>query len=263
MLKTIVITSKDIIGEVKKTGKMPEIIQGIVSCNVIKNNVAEMGIKVESEELQAAADGLRLIKQIPSADATWEWLKQNAMCLDDFEELVYMNLITDKLAQHLLTDKIEPYFFEHQLDYTGVVLYEIVLDDEDLALELFYGIKEGEISFYDVAHEYIDDIELRRKGGYRGIVQRKDLKPEISAAIFAANPPQLLKPIVTAKGVHLILVEEIIQPQLDSELSRKIASDLFDEWLQEQMTQVEIVKSLDDSSLYSNCEENESQQIPN
>ncbi len=28
------------------------------------------------------------------------------------------------------------------------------------------------------------DLELRRKGGYLGIVRRKDLKPEISAAVF-------------------------------------------------------------------------------
>jgi hypothetical protein len=47
-------------------------------------------------------------------------------------------------------------------------MYEIVLDDEDLAMELFYGIQEGEMSFYEVAHQYIQDMELRRKGGYRG-----------------------------------------------------------------------------------------------
>jgi parvulin-like peptidyl-prolyl isomerase len=78
-------------------------------------------------------------------------------------------------------------------------------------MELFYGIQEGEMSFYDVAHQYIQDTELCRKGGYRGMVQRKELKPEISAAVFAANPPQVLKPIVTSKGVHLILLEELVQ----------------------------------------------------
>ncbi len=69
------------------------------------------------------------------------------------------------------------------------------------------------MNFYEVAHQYIQDTELRRKGGYRGMVQCKELKPEISAIIFAAQPPQVLKPIVTSKGVHLILVKDIIQPQ--------------------------------------------------
>jgi len=38
-------------------------------------------------------------------------------------------------------------FAEHQLDYTQVVMYEVVLDDEDLAMELFYSLQEGETSF--------------------------------------------------------------------------------------------------------------------
>ena len=134
------------------------------------------------------------------------------------KSFVYINVLSGKLAQHLFANKVEPFFVEHQLDYAGVVLYKVVLDNEYLAMELFYGIQEGEMSFSEVAHQYIQDTELRRKGGYRGIVRRKELKPEMSAAIFAAMPPQVLKPIVTSSGVNLILVEEIIQPELDGKL---------------------------------------------
>lgn len=101
------------------------------------------------------------------------------------------------------------------------------------------------MSFYDVAHKYIQDKELSRKCGYLGKVQRKDLKPEISAAIFAAKPPELLKPIITSKGVHLILVEEIIQPELNNFLQMKIMSDLFDTWINQQVEEVEVMKSLE------------------
>jgi len=51
--------------------------------------------------------------------------------------MVYATVISSKLAQYLF-DKVEPFFAEHQLDYTQVVMYEVVLDDEDLA-ELFYS----------------------------------------------------------------------------------------------------------------------------
>jgi len=47
------------------------------------------------------------------------------------------------------------------------------------------------------------------------------MKPEISAVVFAAKPPQVLKPIVTSKGVHLILVEEIIEQKLTDMLRKK------------------------------------------
>ena len=76
-------------------------------------------------------------------------------------------------------------------------------------------------------------------GGYRGVLSRGDLKPEVSAAVFAANPPQLLKPITTSSGIHLILVEEIIKPQLTEDLAYKIGVDLFDQWIKLKVQEVE------------------------
>ncbi|MFN6518648.1 MAG: peptidylprolyl isomerase [Nostoc sp. CreGUA01] len=242
MLQTITITNKDILQQVKLSCQIPEIVEEIVSRNFIVSAAKEAGIKVETEELQKAADLLRLMNGLTSADNTWKWLDKYGLSLDDFEEMVYYSSLIAKLTQHLFAEKIEPYFFEHQLDFAGVVIYEVILEDEDLALELFYAIKEGEMSFFDVAHKYIQDTELRRKGGYLGILRRQDLKPEISAAVFAAKPPQILKPIVTLKGLHLVFVEEIIQAELDDNLRHKIASQLFAEWLKEQVQEVEVIR---------------------
>lgn len=242
MSEPITITNEDILHQVKISCKIPEIVEQIVSRKVIIAAAEEAEIIVEIEELQKAADQIRLANKLDSADDTWKWLEKHALSIDDFEEIANISLISGKLVKHLFADKVEPYFFENQLDYLGVVMYEVVLDDEDLALELFYAIKEGEMSFYDVAHKYIQDVELRRKGGYLGIVRRKDLKPEISAAVFAANPPQVIKPTITSKGVHLIFVEEIIKPQLDKKLNNQIIVDLFNEWIKQQIEPVELVK---------------------
>jgi parvulin-like peptidyl-prolyl isomerase len=244
MSQAITISSEDILHQVKLSYQILSIVEAIVTRKIITSAAEEAGIKVETEELQKAADNIRLIGKLKSADDTWAWLQKHGLSLDDFEELIYNNVISGKLAQHLFADKVEPFFVEHQLEYAGIVMYEVILDDEDLAMELFYGIQEGEMSFYEVAHQYIQDKELRRKGGYRGIVRRKELKPEISAAVFAAKPPQVLKPIVTSSGVHLILVEEIIQPELDDKLRSKILLDLFSEWLKQQVEQAEVVTHL-------------------
>jgi parvulin-like peptidyl-prolyl isomerase len=235
MLESITITQADILQQVKLSLKTTELIEAIIIRKIIANAAEEAGIKVEVEELQEMADKFRLMYNLASADDTWSWMKQNYLSLDDFEKLVHNNGLCTKLAVHLFGKKIEPYFYEHQLDYTGVVMYEVFLSDKDLGLELFYAIQEGEMSFYEVAHKYIEDVELRRKGGYKGIVYRRDLKPEISAAVFAAKPPQVIKPIITAKGVHLILVEEIIERKLDNWLRNKIAADIFDQWVSQSL----------------------------
>ncbi|BAZ42607.1 PpiC-type peptidyl-prolyl cis-trans isomerase [Calothrix sp. NIES-4101] len=242
MSQTITITNEEIINEIKLSCKMPEIVEQIMTRKVIENTAKEVGIKVSNEALQETADALRLMSKLETADDTWAWLKKFSLTLDNFEQIAYTNYISGQLAHHLFANKVEPYFFEHQLNYAGVAMYEVVLDDEDLAIELFYAIKEGEISFHDVACQYIEDKELRRKGGYKGVVHRKDLKPEISAAVFTAQAPQLFKPIVTSKGAHLILVEELIKPILDDKLRATILVDMFSEWLKQQIELFEVIQ---------------------
>lgn len=244
MLQAITVTTEDIFHQVQLSCEIPKMIEGILTRKIIAVTAENAGINIETEDLQQAADQFRLMNKLQNADETWSWLKKYSLSLDDFEELVYTNLLCNKLIQHLFAEQVEPYFFEHQLDYAAAIIYEVILDDEDLAIELFYALTEGEISFYEIAHQYTQNSELRRAGGYRGKVHRQGMKPEISAAVFAAQPPEILKPIITAKGVHLILVEEIIQPELDEKLRAQIMSNLFSEWLKQQIEAVKIVSNV-------------------
>ena len=227
------ISDRDLIYEAKIAGKIPELIQGILRRKVIARQVQEAGINPTIAELQAAADKFRIVNQLESAEATQKWLRDRFLSIDDFEDMVTQNLISNKLAQHLFGDRVEQIFAQNLLDYSGAIIYEVILEDRNLAMEIFYSLQEGDLSFADVAHQYISVPELRRRGGYIGRVSRKQLRPEISAAVFAAKPPQLIEPIVTAVGVHLIQVEEIIEPQLDERLHQQILTEMFEQWLVE------------------------------
>ncbi|ACK66683.1 PpiC-type peptidyl-prolyl cis-trans isomerase [Rippkaea orientalis PCC 8801] len=241
MSLSIAITDEEILKQVKLSGKIPEIIEGIINRQIITEEATNLGIKVETEELQQAADQFRLSKNLHSANDTHQWLEKNQLSVDDFEEMLYCTILSGKLANHLFNDQIEAYFYQNQLNYAEVVMYEVILDNEDLAMELYYAIDEEEMSFWDVAHHYIQDQELRRKGGYLETVKRQDLKPEISAAVFAATPPELLKPIMTSQGVHLVFVEEIIQPVLNEKKRYQILADLFSQWVKQKSEEITIV----------------------
>jgi parvulin-like peptidyl-prolyl isomerase len=241
MSLTINITNQDILHQVKLSCKIPETIEKITERKIIISAAEAAGIEATKEELQQAANQMRAMSKLKDARDTWAWLEKYGLSLEDFEEIVYFSLISGKLCKHLFAERVEPYFYEHQLDYAYAVIYEIILDDEDEAIELFYEIQEGEISFFEAAQQYIQDTELRRKGGYRGKVNRTGMKPEVSAAVFAAVPSQLLKPIVTADGIYLVFVEEIIKPALDKKLRQKITLDLYSDWLKQQMEQVQVI----------------------
>lgn len=245
MSKFITVSRDEIVHYAKLFCQIPTLIEGIVTCKIVASAAAEAGIEVEPEELQQAADNLRQDNNLHQASNTQLWLRKHHLSVDNFEELVYTNTISEKLAKHLFADKVDPFFYKHQLDYTGVVMYEVVLNDEDFAMKLFYALQEGEVSFHDVARQYIQEPTLRCSGGYLGILRRKELIPETSTSVFASTPPQILKPIVTSKGAHLILVEEIIQPQLDEQLRSQILSDLFSAWLKQQIEQVKIAVNLE------------------
>jgi parvulin-like peptidyl-prolyl isomerase len=244
MPQVITIDRDEIFRHIQLSCQVPTAIEKIATCKIILSTAAEIGIQVEPEELQRAADRFRLANQLYEVNHTCIWLQDHHLSLDDFEELIRINLISEKLAQYLFADQVKSYFYEHQLNYASIIMYEIILQDNDLAMEIFYALQEGEVGFHEVAHQYIQDDQQRRCGGFRGILRRADLKPEISAAVFAATPPQILKPIPTSKGIHLILVEEIIQPQLNDSLYSQILADLFFVWLKQQLKQVEIMHEI-------------------
>jgi parvulin-like peptidyl-prolyl isomerase len=244
MPKLLTITDSDIIHSNKLSCQISGVVEAIASQKIIAEAAQEAGIQVEEEELQQEGDSLRLDHKLVKAKDTWIWLKKHHLSLKEFEELAHNNVLSRKLANHLFSDQVERFFYEHQLDYVAAVTYEVIFDDRDLALELFYALEEGEISFPEIARLYIQEPELRRACGYQGLQHRKDFRPEITAAVFSATPPQILKPITTPKGVYLIWIEEIIQPQLDDQLRQKIVTELFSNWLKQQVESLEIVIQL-------------------
>lgn len=243
---SINISIQDFLNHIKLSSKIPKIIKEIAKHQIIELSAKKAGINVEVEELQQAADNFRIDNNLYDIEETWSWLQKHYLSLDDFEAIVHANALAKKLAQHLFADKADSWFYEHQLDYAGAVLYEVILKEEDIAMELFCSLQEREICFHEIARQYINEPSLRRAGGYLGIVNRTELKPEISAAVFDASPPEILKPIKTHKGNHLILVEEIIQPELNEKLRSKIIADLFTAWMKKKIKNLEINTHLRD-----------------
>jgi len=235
MFQTIDINSDEITSQVKLSCKLPEIMEEIVKRKLILEAAVELGITVNNNEIQQTADSIRLSHNFLTSEDTFVWLEKYALSIEDFERIAYYSLISQKLATYLFADKVKPYFLENKLIYTSILMYEIIVEDKDLADNLFDLIKEEKKSFFDLARKYIQDVDLRRQLGYKGIVKSTDLAPEFLAPLLEAKPPQILQPIYSAAGHHLILVDEIITPTLDDFLYNQILLDLFNHWLKQRV----------------------------
>jgi PPIC-type PPIASE domain len=246
------ISQSELFHQLKISGKIPEMIHGILQQRVLEQAAKELRIDISDGELQEGADRFRVANKLESTNATERWLHDRMLSMDDFEQLVTTNLLTYKVADRLFSEQVAPYFHQNILNYAAAVIYEVVVsvgdgalslskgaspeENRNLAIELFYAIQEGDMSFADVAKRYGQDAETQRKGGYLGSVPRQKMLPEVSAAVFAAKPPQIIEPILSAKGVYLIWVEEIVNPTLDESLREQIRWQLFQDWLQQKIT---------------------------
>lgn len=240
-MSKITISSEQVIEQIKLSYQLPLVIEGIAARHIVNTMAEEKGLTAEVEELQKAADSIRLANKLYKPEDTWAWLDKHGLSLEEFEGLIRSQVLANKLAENLFSEQVEAFFFANKLEFIKAAVYEVVLDNQDLAMELFYALTEEEITFSEVARQYILNPEIRRVGGYRGLVNRRQLKAELSAAVFAANPPSILKPIMTSVGIHLIFVEEIIEPEFDEEFRQQLMGDLFSEWLKHQIAQLELI----------------------
>ncbi|BAZ15636.1 hypothetical protein NIES4071_75080 [Calothrix sp. NIES-4071] len=234
-MKQLRISDADIMRHLKLSYQIPHVFSAIASQKIIAQTAYDAGIVVTTEEVQQAGNQFRMANNLVKASDTFAWLEKHHLGAEDFEQIIEQQILTSKLVEHMFGDKVEAFFYQNQYDYESAVVYEVILNDKDLALELFYAVKENEVTFFEIGKKYIPDPELRRTGGYRGIRYRRDFRPEIGAAIFAAHPPQILKPISTPQGIHLIWIEEIISPKLDINRRIEIQQQLFQKWLFSQI----------------------------
>ncbi|MGI8503377.1 MAG: peptidylprolyl isomerase, partial [Hassallia sp.] len=139
MSTLLTISPEDIIHSIKLSCRLPDLVEAIATQKIILDTATLAGIKVAEQELQQEGDRLRFARKLVKAADTLAWLKKHHLSVDDFEELVHNDILAKKLANHLFADKVEAFFYQNQLNYVAAVTYEIIFDDRDVALELFYA----------------------------------------------------------------------------------------------------------------------------
>jgi parvulin-like peptidyl-prolyl isomerase len=225
------IQSEEIVNYLKSEMALKEVYQKIFFQKVIHDVAQEKGITVSTEEIEAEASRQRRQMGLEKAADTLAWLAQQLASPDDWEVGIRNRLLGQKLARALFTEEVQKFFVQNRFQFDQVLLYQIIVENEKLAQELYYQIEEGEISFYDAAHLYDMDERRRYKCGFEGKVDRWAISPDIAAIVFSSPPKQLLGPIKTDLGYHLCLVEELIPAELTEYRYEQILTNMFQEWL--------------------------------
>lgn len=227
-----------IIEHLKKNIQLKEVCQKILHQQVITEAALGRGLTITEDEIQAEAERQRREKSLEKASDTLAWLKDEFITPDDWEAGIRDRLLSQKLAEVLFTEQAKKLFSENRLDFEKVSLYKLVVNDPKLAQELLYQIQEQEITFYEAAHLYDLNPQRRNQCGYEGCLCRWQIDPDISVAVFGAQPGEVVGPLPIPEGYALFMVEALIKPELTPQIQQEIINDLFDEWLTNEVNYV-------------------------
>jgi parvulin-like peptidyl-prolyl isomerase len=225
----------EIVSLLKRNIQLREVYEKILQQNLIERVAQERGIAVTPEEIQAEADRQRQEKRLQKASDTLAWLADQMITPDDWEVGIGDRLLSKKLAEYLFAKDVEKFFAQNKINFEQVLLYQIIVADGKIAQELFYQLEEREISFYEAAHLYEIDEKRRNQCGCEGKLYRGNLKPDLAAVVFGAKLGEVIGPLQTNQGYHLLMVEEFIHAELTPERYQELLERMFQEWLASEL----------------------------
>ncbi len=242
------VSLEGILRTLKISGNTGFIEDAIADLLVSRATNAE-GITVSDEELQQAADEHRQGMGLFQVDQTQQWLDDCGVSVEEFEQHLERGVLKTKLREKVATDeRIEQHFQQNRRNYDAARLAHIVVADEGMADELCSQLTEDGGDFAALAKNHSTDEGSKASGGELGLVSRTALSPAVESAVFAPKNGDVVGPIKTDAGYHIIKVHELLFGQLDDEeVPTTIQQELYAEWLEQQVEKANVEIVLFDS----------------
>jgi len=191
----------------------------------------QLGITLTDEELQAAGDAFRLEHKLLGASETLAWLGRQRISVEDWSKGIRVSLLTQKLKEHLFGETVDSHYMTNRDDYRRVALSQILVRDLTEALKIAQALQVENASFCALALEHSRGKQSQQNAGFVGVRFLAELLPEIVKAVAEAKESEVVGPIQTKLGYHILRVEKWFAAEL-SEVREQVLESLFHNWLQ-------------------------------
>ena len=241
-----------------------QIMPQIVSVEIAKAYAQEHNITVSDKEVdqeltklkEQVGDQARSSGQdVSNQEAYEQALKQNNITEEQLREDIRENLPVQKVQQRVAGDaepsdeeirnyyekNKEAQFMTPEQRCVRHILFN--KDQKEKAEEIEQQLKNGG-DFAKLAKENSQDPGSAANGGDLGCLGTGETVPEFEQAAFGAKQGEIVGPIQTEFGYHLLEVTDIkpmearsldeVESQIRSQLSTEQQSEEFSKWLEEQ-----------------------------
>lgn len=217
-----------------ESGAVEENLKVGVLTNLIRTEVLRRAAEdqdVEATEEEIAAQREELLSQVGGEEALDELIEQNNISEQELESNLRDQVIQDEIAAKLADDvtdqEVRQAFREDpQNQYSEkVAVRHILTETRAQARDAIERIESGE-SFADVARDVSTDTASAQNGGDLGEIPRGATVPEFEEAAFGAEPGELVGPVRSQFGFHVLEVTDTVPAPELSEVSDQIREDL-------------------------------------
>jgi parvulin-like peptidyl-prolyl isomerase len=122
--------------------------------------------------------------------------------------------------------------YKHQLDQ---FIYSLIcVSNAEQAQELYFRIKEGERTFFELASQYSEGTEAKT-GGRIGPVTTATLYPALVQVLSGSQPGQLWAPQRFGECFVIVRLEQHIPAQLNNAVRHQLIERRYQDWLDHQL----------------------------
>jgi peptidyl-prolyl cis-trans isomerase C len=241
-----------------------QIMPQLVGIEIAKAYASEHNITASDQEVdqelekikkqvgdQARSSG----QDVSNQEAYEQALKQNDITEDELREDIRENLPVQKVQEKVAGDaeptdeEIQKFYDQNkEAQFTTpeqVCVSHILFakDQKDKAEDVKKQLEDGG-DFAKLAKQYSQDPGSAEKGGDLGCLGKGETVPPFEEAAFGAEEGEIVGPVKTQFGYHLLEVTEKkpqqtrplseVEPQIRSQLASEKQSEAFSKWLDEQ-----------------------------
>jgi len=215
-------TNEEIVAYLRHSYQIAEIAAATERDALVVKLCEQLDITVTDGELQAAGDAFRQKNNLLSATETLNWLAQQRITAEEWSQSIHLTLLAKKLKEKLFGKTVDAHYIRNRDIYKRVALSQILVRHLSEGVKIAQALKEEKISFCALAIEHSKGKQSRENGGFAGIHFWSALLPEITQALVDAKEGEIIGPVQTKLGYHILRVEKWISTEFNHEIREQI-----------------------------------------
>lgn len=227
------VSDSDVIAYLRRSARFAEIAHAAEREALVLAVCEELGITVSDDEWQNAGDTFRQEYKLLGIQETMTWLNQQRITAEDWSEGIRVKLLEQKLKEHLFGGTIDGAYTSNRDNYRRVALSQILVTDVATAWKIAQQLREQGASFCALALEYSKGRLSHDNGGFVGTRYLVELTPEVAEAIKNVNAGEIVGPIHSSLGIHILRVEKWFSVEFNQQVRDQVMEALFQVWLKD------------------------------